>query len=88
MQNSDNIYNKTNLNILENKLDALIKEIKNLKERNKKLKDQINKTDTNQSDIDNFKQERIRKKIENMIEELDSVLWIILVFIRLILWVN
>ena len=74
MQNSDNIYNKTNLNILENKLDALIKEIKNLKERNKKLKDQINKTDTNQSDIDNFKQERIRKKIENMIEELDSVL--------------
>lgn len=74
MQNSDNIYNKTNLNILENKLDALIKEIKNLKERNQKLKDQINKTDTNQSDIDNSKQERIRKKIENMIEELDSVL--------------
>lgn len=74
MQNSDNIYNKTNLNILGNKLDALIKEIRNLKERNKKLKDQINKTDTNQSDIDNFKQERIRKKIENMIEELDSVL--------------
>lgn len=74
MQNSDNIYNKTNLNILGNKLDALIKEIINLKERNKKLKDQINKTDTNQSDIDNFKQERIRKKIENMIEELDSVL--------------
>ncbi|MCF7740999.1 MAG: hypothetical protein K9N00_04315 [Candidatus Marinimicrobia bacterium] len=74
MQNSDNIYNKTNLNILDNKLDALIKEIKNLKERNQKLKDQINKTDTNQSDIDNSKQERIRKKIENMIEELDSVL--------------
>lgn len=75
MQNSDDIYNKTNFNLLENKLQELIKIIKNLKERNKDLQGRINKSDTQESlKITNTKKRKIKEKIENIIEELESVL--------------
>jgi len=75
MQNSDNIYKKTNFNMLENKLQELIKIIKNLKERNKDLQGRINKSDTQESlNITDTKKRKIKEKIENMIEELESVL--------------
>jgi hypothetical protein len=61
--------------MLENKLQELIKIIKNLKERNKDLQGRINKSDTQESlNITDTKKRKIKEKIENMIEELESVL--------------
>jgi len=75
MQNSENSpYQETNFHILENKVEDLIEVMKNLKEKNNNLQNKIH------SDLDNNKQNRINKKkeikekIENMIEELDSII--------------
>ena len=75
MPNSDNTYKQVNLHILENKVEELIEVMQNLKEKNKTLKGQINNSATgNQDNIANNKKREIKEKIENMIEELDSIL--------------
>ncbi|MCF7885285.1 MAG: hypothetical protein K9M80_02215 [Candidatus Marinimicrobia bacterium] len=75
MQNSDNIYRSTNLHILESKIEELFNVIKNLKEKNKDLQGRIDRsTPANNLNISNSKKRKLKEKIENMIEELDSVL--------------
>mgnify|MGYP006278646631 CR=1 FL=1 len=75
MPNSDKLYKETNLHILENKIEDLIEVMKNLKEKNKDLQGQINTSATESSShFTTEKKRKIKEKIENMIEELDSIL--------------
>ena len=75
MPNSDNTYKQVNLHILEDKIEELLEVMENLKEKNKTLKAQIDDPVNDDSEKNSLtKRRKIKEKIENMVDELDSIL--------------